>query len=64
MHAQAQFWKGSSSHETAMPLSVAILRYSGYRAHGVCALQSSSFCVIPKLNLYNIIITTINISLQ
>ena len=26
-----------------MPPSVAILRYSGYRARGVCALQSSGF---------------------
>ena len=31
-HAQAQCWKGSSSHETAMPQSVAVLHYSGYRA--------------------------------
>ena len=44
-HAQARCWKGSSRHETAtcVPQSVAILRYSGYRARGVCALQSSSY---------------------
>ena len=41
-HAQAQCWKGSSNHKTALPQSVAILRYSGSRVHGVCALQSSS----------------------
>ena len=42
MHVQAQCWKGSSGYKTAMPQSVAVLRYSGYRARGVCALQSSS----------------------
>ena len=41
-HAQALCWKGSSRHES-VPRSVAILRYSGYMARGVCALQSSSF---------------------
>ena len=34
-YAQAQSWKGSSSHKTA--LCVAILRY---RAHMICALQA------------------------
>ena len=38
-HTPAQYWKGSSGHKTALPQSV---RYSGYRARGVCALQSSS----------------------
>ena len=42
-HAQALYWKGSSGHETALLQSVAVLRYSGYRARGVCALQSSSY---------------------
>ena len=43
VHAQAQCWKGLSSHKIAMPQSVAILLcYSGYRVRGVCALQSSS----------------------
>ena len=37
-HAQAWCWKGLSRHETAMPQSVAILRYGGYRARRVCAL--------------------------
>ena len=47
-HGQAQCWKGSPSHKTAMPQSVAILRY--YRARGVCALQSSSlFCLVCGL---------------
>ena len=32
-HAQAQYWKGSSGHKTALQQSVAVLRYSGYRAH-------------------------------
>ena len=39
-HAQAQSWKGSSDHRIVLH---AILRYSGYRACGVCALQSSSY---------------------
>ena len=30
-------------HVCLAPHSVAILRYSGYRARGVCALQSSSY---------------------
>ena len=42
-HAQAQCWKGSSSSKTAMPQSVATLRYSGYRARGVCALVKDAF---------------------
>ena len=41
-HAQAQCWKRSSNHKTALKQSVAI---SGYRTRGVCALQSSSFLV-------------------
>ena len=41
VHAQAQCWK-RSSHETAMLQGVGILRYSGYRVRGVCALQNSS----------------------
>ena len=40
-HAQAQYLKGSS-HQKTLPQSDAILRYSGYRACRVCALQSSS----------------------
>ena len=32
-----------------MPQSVAVLRYSGYRARGVCALQSSSFYCFLEL---------------
>ena len=30
--------------QVTLPQSVAVLRYSGYRARGVCALQSSSCC--------------------
>ena len=45
-HAQAQCWKGSSGHKIALPQSVALLRYSGYRARGVCALQSSSSAIV------------------
>ena len=46
-HAQAPYWKGSSSHKTAMPQSVAMLHYSGCRVRGVCALQSSSCTCTP-----------------
>ena len=34
MHAQAQYWKRSSSHKTALKWSIAILHYSGYRTCG------------------------------
>ena len=54
MHAQAQCWKGLSGNKTALPRSVALLRYSGYRACGVCTLQSSSFLQeIEKLKKTN-----------
>ena len=32
-----------------MPHSVTILRYSGYTACGVCALQSSSYTILTKV---------------
>ena len=55
MHAQAQCWKGSSGHKTAIPQSVVVLRYSGYRARGVCALQSSSFMRVRELLFFTLI---------
>ena len=63
-HTRVQCKKWSSSHKSSnlsVVQSVAMLHYSGYRAHGVyCALESSSYyyyCVMttPKVLNYKVL---------
>ena len=57
-HAQAQCWKGSSSHEIAMPQSVAI-----QCARGMRSLQSS--LVLPFIYIiFNSCIVWISMALK